>query len=91
MSAMVAAFLPLAPHQVQPQPAAGVTADQPQADAPQPPTGPGRSRLPLIDPKVFPPGGFGTPQDRPTGEPGASPNAPGHTGGATGRSGGQPR
>jgi hypothetical protein len=57
-----------------------VTGHETPADRsrPPPPSGPGRSRLPLVDPSVVPPGRSDPAQEPPAGEPGtATPAAPG--------------
>jgi hypothetical protein len=60
----------------------GVTghAPPPSSDG-RAPSGPGQSRLPLVDPKVVPPGQSDPSQKAPPGEPGSAPASPGQTGG----------
>jgi len=74
------AILMFATDQGMAQTSEGVTGHTPPPNArtrPSP-SEPGRSRLPLIDPSVYPPGGTNSSQEPPKGEPGAA--APGQTG-----------
>jgi hypothetical protein len=63
------------------QSSSGVAGHTPPPSVKRLPTsGPGLSRLPLVDPEVVPPGVSDPSQEAPLGEPGSAPAAPGHTG-----------
>jgi hypothetical protein len=64
------------------QASSGVTgySPPPASRTERPPSGPGRSRLPLVDPKVVPPGGSDPTQQPPSGTPGAANETPGQSG-----------
>jgi len=81
LAGLVAALLLLGGHEGRAQPPSGVTGHAPPGSRVEPPpSGGGRSRLPLVDPSAVPPGGSGAPQQAPPGTPGAAAPAPGQSG-----------
>lgn len=84
--AMTAAILLLGAGDGLAQSSSGVTGHAPRdAGTKEPQAGPGRSRLPLVDPKVVPPGGTDSSQKQSPGTPGSTTEAPGQTGETTRR------